>query len=112
MDNIVTMTIEEWRQKGKELFGDDMMAWRFICPSCGHVQMAEEFQQYMDKGATPDTARFSCIGRYDGHGDVEILSGKSPCNYTGGGLFNLNPVRVLDGDKVISSFAFAPVSSQ
>ena len=112
MDKIVMLTRDEWLQKGKELFGEDMLKWRFVCPSCGHIQTAEDFRLYKDQGASPDTAHFNCIGRLDGHGDVEILSGKSPCNYTGGGLFNLNPVRVLDGDKVISSFAFAPVSSQ
>jgi len=111
MGGIVTMTMtkDEWQQKGKELFGDDMLDWRFVCPSCGNVQTPRDFKPYKDPGATPGDACSNCIGRFDGHGDVEILSGKSPCNYASGGLFNFNPVRVLDGDKVISSFAFAPV---
>ena len=104
---IKTTTKEEWLAKGKELFGEDVMKWRFVCPSCGHIQVVEDFKPYKDKGASPETAYFNCIGRYDGHEAVEICSGKSPCNYTSGGLFCLSPIRVVDGEKTIKAFAFA-----
>lgn len=102
----VTMTRDEWLQKGKELFGEDMLKWRFVCPSCSHVQTPEDFRPYSEQGVTPDTAYMNCIGRYDGHGDVPILSGQGPCNYTSGGLFNLNPIKVIHGAKGIWAFAF------
>ena len=102
----ITMTREEWEQKGKELFGEDMLDWRFVCPSCGHVQTARDFKPYEDEGATPGDACFDCVGRFDGHDKVKMLSGKSPCNYSTGGLFCISPIRVLCGDKVIRSFAF------
>ena len=101
------MTREEWINDGKQLFGDDMLKWKFVCPSCSHIQTPEDFRQYKDKGATPDTAYFNCIGRYDGHEDVDMCSGKSPCNYTGGGLFGLNPVEVTHDGKTIRVFSFA-----
>ena len=103
---MVTMTVEAWKEKGKQLFGEDVLKWRFVCPSCGHIQTPEDFRPYKGEGATPDIAYFSCIGRYDGHGDTVMCSGKSPCNYTSGGLFNLAPVMVTDGDNKHYCFAF------
>lgn len=108
-DKILGVTREEWIAEGERLFGDDMMKWRFVCPSCGNVQSVEEFAKYKDKGATPDSAYFNCIGRYDGHGDADMCSGKSPCNYTSGGLFCISPVSVTHNGKTTHIFAFAEV---
>ena len=105
--NNKVMTKEEWIEKAKELFGEDVMDWKFVCPSCGNIQSVGDFKQYKDKGAKAESAYFNCIGRYDGHGDVPMLSGKSPCNYSGGGLIGLNPITVTDGDKKTHVFAFA-----
>lgn len=63
-DEPIKMTHEEWVAKGKALFGDDMLKWKFVCPGCGHVQTPEDFRAFKDKGATPDSARNECIGRY------------------------------------------------
>lgn len=98
----VEMTKKEWFAKGTALFGPDVLKWKFVCPACGNVQTPEEFRQYADEGAKPDDARFNCIGRYDGHMHVDMGAGK-PCNYTGGGLFGLNPVMV-DGRYQCFSF--------
>jgi len=102
MNTIVETTLEEWQEEGKRLFGEDEFKWEFVCPSCGHVQSAEDFRSYKEQGATPNTAMLSCIGRYDGHMDNDAFGspgkGKEPCNYTSGGLFNINPVSVLNND--------------
>jgi len=103
---IITMTKEEWWARGIELFGADLLKWRFVCPCCGNIQTPEDFRPYKDKGVTPDTAWFNCIGRYDGHEAVSIFSKKSPCNYTSGGLFCFNPIKVVDGEKEHMAFAF------
>lgn len=103
---MITMTKKEWFALGTDLYGDDYFQWKFICPSCGHVQTPEDFRPYKNNGATPDTARFSCIGRYDGHMDVSIFASPGPCNYTSGGLFPLAPVEVVDDDKKHLVFAF------
>lgn len=104
---IIRMTKDEWMELGTKLYGSDFMKWKFVCPCCGHVQTVEDFKQYKDKGATPDTARFNCIGRYDGHMDSPMGTKPGPCNYTSGGLFRLAPIEITDGDKKYSSFAFA-----
>ena len=102
---IVTMTRDEWKAKGTKLFGPDMMKWRFVCPACGNITAVEDYRKYTSQGATPDSAYCNCIGRYDGHMNVSMGAGK-PCNYAGNGLFDLRPVRVMDGEKEIGSFAF------
>lgn len=103
----IRMTKDEWMKKGRELFGEDMMHWEFVCPSCGHVQKPEDFRPYKERGATPNSALIECIGRYDGHMHVHIGSGESPCNYASYGLFNFNPVTVIDEDGTESRcFAF------
>jgi hypothetical protein len=103
------ITSSEWKREGTELFGEDIMKWRFVCPSCGYVQTPEQFRQYKDKGAVPDDAHFNCIGRYMDDPDTEDRTFKQhggPCNYSSGGLFRLNPIIVLDEGQEISCFDF------
>ena len=108
-EGVTTMTGEEWLAKGKQLFGDDMTKWRFVCPGCGHVQAVEDFRQYKDQGASPDSARQECIGRYSGgkpwaFKNVRKLGG--PCDYAGYGLLNICPVKVVDEKGDHWCFAF------
>jgi len=102
------MTKEEWEARGTELFGENQMKWRFVCPSCGYVQSVEDFKELHDQGVDvqPSTAYFSCIGRWNGHMDNDAFGGKSPCNYAGGGLLRINPVLVKDGEREHQVFAF------
>jgi hypothetical protein len=102
---ITEMTKDEWYARGTELFGAGYLDWRFVCPACGHIASVRDFKQYKDQGANPNSATCECIGRYDGHESV-VMGTAKPCNYTGYGLFDLCPVRVMDGDKVIKCFAF------
>ncbi len=99
-------TEDQWRAKGERLFGADMMKWRFVCPICGNVASCEEFRQYADKGATPNSATCECIGRYTGAKDSFDKKTK-PCNYAGYGLFRLSPIRIDCGDVETHCFAFA-----
>lgn len=102
------MTHEEWTADGKRRFGDDMMTWRFVCPSCGHVQTAND---YKAAGAPSTVVGFSCIGRWLPGGaehaqkikDATFKQNGGPCDYAGGGLIGLNPVKVGGG----YFFAFA-----
>lgn len=100
------MTRDEWEKEGTELFGPDLMQWRFVCPACGHRQTV---QDYKDAGAPPEAVAFSCVGRYlSKKKRVFSLDGieqeKGPCDYAGGGLLRLNPKEV-DGQMY---FDFAP----
>jgi hypothetical protein len=98
-------TKKEWLLKGEQLFGENMMGWRFVCPSCGNVQTMEDFRPYKAQGATPDDVRFNCIGRFSGAKGTLFSSGR-PCDYTSGGFFNIAPVTVVDGDEIFYCFAF------
>lgn len=108
---LTKMTREEWLSKGVQLFGEDKMKWRFVCPGCGHTQTPEDFRQFKEQGATPNSAYQQCIGRYSGGKSWAFSTpeklGKGPCDYTGTGLLNICPVVVIDDDgKEVSSFAF------
>lgn len=99
----ITMTHDEWIAEATRRFGDDPMAWRFVCPSCGHVASA---QDWINAGAPKETIAFSCVGRWTG-ATAELGERPGPCNYTGGGLFRLNPVIVEYNGTGQSTFAFA-----
>lgn len=77
------MTEQEWRERGKKLFGEDWMQWQFVCPVCKHVASV---QDYKNAGAPQNAVAFSCVGRWDATID---------CNYAGGGFIRLNPVEVV-----------------
>ena len=91
-----TMTLEEWKTKGRELFGDDQCEWKFKCPVCGYVASVKDWK---DAGATEGMVAFSCIGRLqDKCRDAFEGKGSGPCSYAGGGFFKLNPIMVIDPD--------------
>ena len=100
MDEIKEYKIDEWKSEGKRRFGNNIKNWRFRCPSCGNIQSIADFDQYKDKGVNPNTAFYSCIGRWNGHMKNGIGSGKSPCNYTLGGFLNFAKVYVTDEDGI------------
>lgn len=106
------MTKSEWVALGTARFGPDMLQWRFVCPICKGEQTAEDFREFKDRGATPDQAYFSCLGRWT-HGKRAFGDKVSPetrCDYTLGGLFRLPGVIVVDeGGEERLAFAFAEV---
>lgn len=102
-----TTTHEEWTAEAKRRFGDDAMKWRFICPSCGHVAAVKDWK---DAGASEGEVAFSCVGRHLDADDAKTFAQKGgPCQYAGGGLFGLNPVKVKFGDAEHAVFEFAEV---
>lgn len=97
------MPYEDWLATARRRFGWDPKKWRFVCPSCGHVQTLEDFLPFMDEELARTRVGFSCIGRYDGvHGNVPMLTEPGPCNYASGGLFCINDLWVVfeDGSKM------------
>lgn len=104
-----TLTLKEFQAEAAQRFGDDPMNWKFICPVCGYVASA---QDYKDAGAPQGAIGFSCIGRYRG-ATCFTVKGQGPCDYTGGGLFQLNPVHLKDiGDDHPGYFELAPISEK
>ena len=98
----------DWIAEAKAKFGDDPMAWRFVCPSCGHAASVKDWK---DAGASEGEVAFSCVGRNlkdNGAADKAFKRDGGPCNYAGGGLFRLNPVHVkFDDGPVRQTFEFA-----
>jgi hypothetical protein len=86
------LTKKDWYLEGVRRFGEDQGKWRFVCPSCGYVQSVEECRA---AGMPEASVAFSCIGRWRADCKGEIFDKQGgPCNYAGGGLFQLNPVHV------------------
>lgn len=97
------MTLKEWETKGAKLFGPDKLDWRFVCPSCGHVATVQDWKE---AGAPEGAVAFSCVGRALGT-SKQIGAKSGPCNYAGGGLFKLNPIKITHDDGEVSHlFAF------
>lgn len=107
MSDTLRWTKAEWQARAVELFGDDPLAWRFVCPSCGYVAAVSAWR---DAGAPENTVAFSCVGRWipGTSGEATFRKEGGPCTYAGGGLFRINPVCVVDPDgKEHQVFAFA-----
>lgn len=102
-------TVDEWRAEAERRFGLDPMAWRFVCPACGHVATIREWKL---AGATSGEVAFSCVGRHLEAARDAFAKGDGPCNYAGGGLFKLNPVTVVDEGREHDVFAFAPAPGE
>lgn len=101
------MTYKEWTDLGISLFGKDRREWKFECPVCGHIA---SIQDYLNAGAPDGAIGFSCIGRWikNSKKAFEMKRGeKGPCNYTGGGLFQRNPVEIEKDGIINKYFNFA-----
>jgi len=103
------ISVIEWRKEAESRFGPDEMTWRFVCPCCGHVATPRDWKEV---GAAEGEVAFSCVGRHLSGRDAFDDNKPGPCNYAGGGLFRLNPVRVIDEQGGIHQvFAFAETAS-
>lgn len=105
---------DEWLKEGERRFGEDMRTWGFLCPNCKGVQTVSDFLVLRDElkvQVNPEQAYNSCIGRFDPRIPVKdvgtIGDGKSPCDYTNGGLFCFNTLVVVTEGKEIPCFEFA-----
>lgn len=89
--------IADWLKELRSRFGEDDEEWKFVCPSCGHVQSVADFKAI---GVDGNKAYYECIGRYK---NIDGKTDKKACKYTLCGLF------VLDHDTVINN-EFLPVN--
>jgi len=103
---MIVMNHADWEDEGKRRFGENVRQWRFVCPSCSYVASV---QDWLDAKAPEGAVGFSCVGRYRSAKAQEAFTGPpGPCNYAGGGLFQINPVYV-EGTRV---FAFAEATNE
>lgn len=109
----VHVTLEAWQAAGVERFGEDRATWRFVCPSCGHEQTVAECRA---AGVPDGSIAFACVGRWlpvePALAEAAFKRAGGPCNYTGGGLFRLNPVLVKhpEGESGLFDFAVRPLA--
>lgn len=101
--------VAEWLSEGKQRFGEDVMAWRFVCPMCGKEYSVQDFIDAGGKG--PNGAYQECIGRHKGAGSPGAEDGNPDgCNWAAYGfLGNCGKGRLIltpDGD-VVEAFCFA-----
>jgi len=95
-----TLTIEQWKEKGKELFGDDMKYWEFKCSNCGHVQSVKSVlihNNSLDVEKIKEWITCNCEGRYtEGIG----------CNWSLFGLLHNHTLEVIYNGKNVPCFEF------
>jgi hypothetical protein len=85
---------DDWIKKAKDLYGENSDNWEFVCPVCKIKTKAKEWREAKQEGMLA----FSCIGRAVGAKINAFEEGKGPCNYAGGGLFALNPIKIVKDD--------------
>lgn len=88
---------DKWIEELRSRFGTDAKNWAFKCPSCGNIQTAKDF---IDNNVEDPQNKvfYNCIGRY-----VKGIG----CDWTLGGLFQINKVSVLKDAQVIPVFEMA-----
>ena len=97
------MKFKDWQAQLTERFGENPDNWKFVCPSCGHVQSVADFKAI---NKDPNLAYSCCIGRYTDHNDK---AGKHGCNYAVNGLFHLNKTTVISDEFIpVKVFEIAP----
>lgn len=99
-----TVSLQEYFDECIDRFGPNRDNWKFVCPSCGHVASVADYKA----AGAQDAIGFSCIGRWTGATQQAFQEGPGPCNYAGGGLICLNPVRVVSPDGRVPMFELAP----
>ncbi|HYE68082.1 MAG TPA: VVA0879 family protein [Anaerovoracaceae bacterium] len=105
MNDKKTYTYADWKAEGVKRFGQHTRDWRFKCCNCGHEQSIRDFEE-AGIAEPNNKVYFSCIGRWT-KGEGTIGNGKSPCDYTIGGLLNFATTSVVDEDgNVHWVFAF------
>ena len=103
------MTYQEWKTEAISKFGEDPKDWKFVCPVCKYAQSIGDFEEQtkLTREEIERVIGFSCIGRWLDPSPPESKKSKGgPCNYAGGGLFRLNPVKIELEGETHQLFAF------
>lgn len=111
----IKLTSAEWEAEGERRFGKERWNWKFKCPICKSIMTGVD---YKNAGAPEGAVGFSCIGRYipkeksqRALGSKKVIDGK-PCDYTGGGLFKLNPIEIIEDGSTWFEFAEGEITNE
>lgn len=101
--------VKDWLNEGKQLFGNDVKEWRFVCPMCGKEYSVGEFMEAGGKDV--NSAYQECIGRYRHAGPPDKEKGNPVgCNWCAYGfLGTAGKGRLVEADDgtIIEVFRFA-----
>lgn len=113
-----TMTQLELVNEATARFGDDPMAWAFVCPSCGDVATGQDVRQALADNprthksgkpiAASDILGTECIGRTLGalRGPVKDWKGRG-CDWAAYGLFRGPVIVTLSDGSTMGVFRLA-----
>jgi len=94
-------SVDEWKARGKELYGEDVENWKFVCPSCDKVSSGADFKV---TGAELENMYNTCIGRHNNK--------ETGCDWAAYGLFKTmgkGDVVITPDGKEVDVFAFAEI---
>lgn len=99
------LTRSELKALARERFGDDPLGWAFVCPHCGDVATARDFED--SPSENPHLVGQECIGRSLGALDAgERYEGRG-CNWAAYGLIPGPWEVVLPNGESMRTFALA-----
>ena len=92
------ITMNEFLNKGEELYGKEKHKWEFICPTCKHVQSVKSIQIQLERRIKPlRYPNLEIDDRHDINAHTECYS--NDCNWVSYGLFNSGLLVIFDGNK-------------
>jgi len=100
------MTLEEWKQYGKDHYGDDMDEWKYQCPRCGNTQSISGVMDRhpdLDKQDVKRSIFRNCEKR---------LADTEGCDWKLGMIDSWHGVVIEDDDDEHKAFAFADMESE
>lgn len=93
------LSLSDWQAQGLSLFGPEVNSWKYVCPSCGHVQTRADWLRLgMNPRQVDERVGYSCIGRWlDPLGSVQALemSKGTGCKYVGSLSPNISPITII-----------------
>lgn len=106
---VETISVREWVERGRRIYGEPVTDWRFRCPACGNVTSPRD---WIEAGVLSEGDPTSeCIGVYIG--GIKPFTGKQfeegrPCQYRANGRTRLSDLRVVQSHgRVMETFRFA-----
>lgn len=106
---MIKQTVNEWLADGEKLFGKNKLAWKFVCPACGHVASIGDFKELDADG---NDAYQKCIGRINGKGTSNQTDNGDGCNWAAYGLFGTagkGRTVISENGKEVDVFDFAKI---
>jgi hypothetical protein len=92
---MVEITMKQFLEKGKELYGEEKHKWKFKCTNCKRIQSILEIQIQLEREIKPK--RFPDLTIDDEH-DISphTTCYSDKCNWVSNGLFNSGLLLIYD----------------